>query len=392
MMSSKFATADRIIIGPGTVQQVAPAATQWGRRVLLVTGRAPEAGDRLRADLKAAGAQSFPFTVAGEPTVELVMRGVQDARQKQCDVVIAVGGGSVIDTGKAIAGLLTNTDDVMAYLEVVGQGQPLLHPAAPFAAVPTTAGTGAEVTRNAVLGVPGAKKGVKVSLRSPFLLPRLAVVDPQLTLGLPPAITARTGLDALTQLIEAYVSIRANPATDELCVQGIQLVARSLRRAFHDGGQLAPRHDMARAALLSGMALTNAGLGVVHGFAAPLGGWFRAPHGAICAAILPYGMEVNLRALRDRDPQSKAVQRYDEVGRLLTRRPGATAEDGIAWAEDICAEFAIPPLADYGVSEPDIDGLVEESAKTSSMKGNPLVLTPDELREVLRRSIAGRSA
>jgi alcohol dehydrogenase class IV len=368
------------------VQQVAPAATQWGRRALVVTGRAPEFGSRIRAELEAAGAQSVAFAVSGEPTVELIGRGLDEARQERCDVVIAVGGGSVIDAGKVIAGLLTNPDDVMAYLEVVGEGKQLQNPAAPLIAVPTTAGTGSEVTRNAVLGVPG---GIKVSLRSPFLLPRLAVVDPQLTLGLPAPITARTGLDALTQLLEAYVSIRANPVTDGLCVQGIQLVARSLRRAFHHGEQPEPRHDMALAALLSGMVLANSGLGVVHGFAAPLGGRFRAPHGAICAAMLPFGMEGNLRALRERDPQSIALHRYEEVARLLTGRPSATAEDGVAWARDICAEFEIPPLAVYGVGEPAVARLVEESARTSSMKGNPLVLTPEELREILSRSIKG---
>ncbi len=385
-MSFEFATAARIVFGAGTVQQVAPAAAQWGRRALVVTGRTPEFGSRLRADLEASRTQTVAFAVSGEPTVELVARGVEEARRERCDVVIAVGGGSVIDTGKAIAGLLTNPGDVMAYLEVVGEGKQLQHPAAPFIAVPTTAGTGSEVTRNAVLGVPG---GIKVSLRSPFLLPRLAVVDPQLTLGLPPTVTAFTGLDALTQLIEAYVSIRANPLTDGLCIQGIQLVARSLRRAFHHGEQAEPRHDMALAALLSGIVLANAGLGVVHGFAAPVGGRFKAPHGAICAAMLPSGMEGNLRALRARDSQSMALRRYEEVARLLTGRPTATADDGVAWARDICAEFAIPPLAVYGVSEPDVAGLVEASAKTSSMKGNPLALTPEELRAVLLQSIKG---
>jgi alcohol dehydrogenase class IV len=385
-MSFEFATATRIVFGAGTVQQVAPAATQWGRRALVVTGRTPEFGSRIRADLEAAGAQSVAFVVSGEPTVELVGRGLEEARGERCDLVIAVGGGSVIDSGKAIAGLLTNPGDVMAYLEVVGEGKPLRHPAAPFIAVPTTAGTGSEVTRNAVLGVPG---GLKVSLRSPFLLPRLAVVDPQLTLGLPPSITAHTGLDALTQLIEAYVSIRANPVTDGLCVQGIQLVARSLRRAFHHGEQPEPRRDMALAALLSGIVLANAGLGVVHGFAAPVGGRFRAPHGAICAAMLAPGMEGNLRALRERDPQSVALRRYEEIARVLTGRPSATAEDGVAWAREICAEFDIASLAVYGVSEQDVAGLVEESTRTSSMKGNPLVLTPEELREILLRSING---
>ena len=384
-MSFEFATATRIIFGEGTVQQVAPAAKQWGSRVLLVAGHAPERANQLRADLEAGRARCFTFVVEGEPTVELIARGLQQAREEQCDVVIAVGGGSVIDAGKAIAALLTNPGELMDYLEVVGKGNPLQNPAAPFIAVPTTAGTGSEVTRNAVLGVPGRQ--VKVSLRSPLLLPRLAVVDPELTLGLPPAITARTGLDALTQLIEAYVSIRSNPVTDGFCVRGIPLAARSLRRAFHHGHESEPRHDMSLAALLSGMALANAGLGVIHGFAAPLGGRFHAPHGAICAAILPYGMEINLRALRARDSQSVALRRYQEVGRMLTGRPGATAEDGIRWVREICQEFEIPPLAAYGIGERDVPILIAEAARASSMKGNPLALTPDELREVLVRSI-----
>jgi alcohol dehydrogenase class IV len=318
----------------------------------------------------------------------LIARGLEQARGEQCDVVIAIGGGSVIDTGKALAALLTNPGDMMDYLEVVGKGNALQNPGAPFIAAPTTAGTGAEVTRNAVLGVP--ERHVKVSLRSPWLLPRLAVVDPELTYGLPPAITARTGLDALTQLIEAYVSIRSNPLADGFCVEGIPLAARSLRRAFYEGDDPGARRDMSLAALFSGLALANAGLGVVHGFAAPLGGRFAAPHGAICAAILPYGMEINLRALRARAPQSVALRRYREVARMLTGQDDATAEDGIIWTQEVCQELEIPPLAAYGVGEGDVPELVEEAQKASSMKGNPLALTPEELSEVLTRSIVGQ--
>jgi alcohol dehydrogenase class IV len=413
-MLFEFATATRIVFGEGAIKQVAPAAVAWGRRVLVVTGRAPERANRLREELQAAGAQSFTFAVEGEPTVDLIARGLEQARGEQCDVVIAIGGGSVIDTGKAIAALLNNPGDLMDYLEVVGKGNTLQNPAVPFIAAPTTAGTGSEVTRNAVIGVqdvptdvapgfspapgdaglkPGATKGgtkgVKVSLRSPFLLPRLAVVDPELTLGLPPAITAHTGLDALTQLIEAYVSIRSNPMTDGFCVQGIPLAARSLRRAFYQGHDQEARREMSLAALLSGLALANAGLGVVHGFAAPLGGRFAAPHGAICAAILPYGMEVNVRALRARAPQSAALRRYREVARILTGQGDATAEDGIEWAREVCQELEIPPLKTYGIREEDVPALVAEGAKASSMKGNPLTLTREELSEVLARSIAG---
>jgi alcohol dehydrogenase class IV len=383
-MQFEFATATRIIFGEGTVTQVAPATKQWGSRILLVTGHNPDRARRLRADLEGGGARCFTFAVKGEPTVDLIGRGLDLAHERQCDVVIAIGGGSVIDAGKAIAGLLTNPGDVMDYLEVVGKGNALQNPAAPFVAVPTTAGTGSEVTRNAVLGVP--ERQVKVSLRSPHLLPRLAVVDPELTIGLPAAVTASTGLDALTQLIEAYVSIRANPLTDGFCARGIPLAARSLRRAFHHGHEAEARHDMSLAALLSGMALANAGLGVVHGFAAPLGGRFAAPHGAICAAILPYGIEINLRALRARDPQSVALRRYQEVGRMLTGWPGATAENAIAWTWEICHELEIPPLKAYGVGEQDIPTLVAEAAKSSSMKGNPLALTAEELNEILTRA------
>lgn len=384
-MSFEFATATRIIFGEGTVRQVAPAVMPWGRRALLVTGRTTERANPLLAHLEADGAKAFMLAVEGEPTVELVARGLHQARERQCDLVIAMGGGSVIDAGKAIAAMLTNSGEVADYLEVVGRGHVLQNPAAPFIAVPTTAGTGSEVTRNAVLGVPGRQ--VKVSLRSPFLLPRLAVVDPELTLGLPPKITARTGLDALTQLIEAYVSIRANPVTDGFCEQGIPLAARSLRRAFLHGDDIAARRDLSLAALLSGLALANAGLGVVHGFASPLGGRFSAPHGAICAAILPHGMATNLGALRCRAPQSPALVRYQEVARMLTGRPHAAAEDAVAWAHEVCKQLEIPPLKAYGISEQDVPELIAEAAKASSMKGNPIALTPEELGRALTLSI-----
>jgi len=384
-MQFEFATATRIIFGEGAARQVALAAKPWGRCALVVTGRAPERASRLLADLEAEGAQSTTFAVEREPTVDLIARGLRQAHGERCDVVIALGGGSVIDAGKALAALLTNPGELLDYLEVVGKGNALQNPAAPFIAVPTTAGTGTEVTRNAVLGVP--ERQVKVSLRSPLLLPRLAVVDPELTLGLPSAITASTGLDALTQLIEAYVSIRANPMTDGFCVRGIPLVARSLHRAFHQGADQEARRDMSLAALFSGLALANAGLGVVHGFAAPLGGRFTAPHGAICAAILPFGMEINLRALRARAPQNAALGRYQDVARMLTGRPGAGAEDAIAWTREICQELEIPPLKAYGIGEQDVPALIAEAAKASSMKGNPLALTPEELQEVMTRSM-----
>jgi len=273
----------------------------------------------------------------------------------------------------------------MDYLEVIGQGKVLSVPSAPFIAVPTTAGTGAEVTRNAVLAAPEHR--VKVSLRSPLMLPRLAVVDPELTLDLPPPITAYTGLDALTQVIEPYVSSSANPLTDGFCVEGIERVSRALRRAYHNGHDLEARTDMSLASLLGGLALANAGLGVVHGFAAPLGGMFPAPHGAVCAALLPHGMEVNIKALRARAAESESLRRYEEVARLLTGRPGVAAEEGIRWVREMCLELNIPPLSSYGIREADVPAFVAKASQASSMQANPIALTHDELREVLTHAL-----
>ncbi len=383
-MRFEFATATRILCGEGVVREVAPAAKALGARALLVTGRSAERAAPLRAELQAAGMACSGLAVEGEPTVELVRRGVEQARAEPCDLVIAMGGGSALDAGKAIAALLTNHGDLLDYLEVIGRGQALREPGAPFIAIPTTAGTGTEVTRNAVLA--SSAHRVKVSLRSPLMLARLAVVDPELTLGLPPDVTARTGLDALTQLIEPYVSNRTNPLTDGLCVEGLRRVSRSLRRAYHTGQDRAARFDMSVASLLSGLALANAGLGVVHGFAGPLGGMFDAPHGAVCAALLPHGIEVNIRALRARNPSSEVLIRYENVARLLTGRPQARAEDAVEWTHAICRELQIPPLRTYGVRDRDILTLVEKASYASSMKGNPLALTAEELLEVLTRA------
>jgi alcohol dehydrogenase class IV len=383
-MRFEFATAGRIVFGEGAVREVFPAARQMGSRVMLVWGLPAAKAEWMAGELEAAGLACTSFSVEGEPTVELVRRGAAQAQQQACDVVIGFGGGSAVDAAKAIAALVANGGDPLDYLEVIGQGRPLERPSIPFIAVPTTAGTGAEVTRNAVLASPEHK--VKASLRSPYMLARLAVVDPELTLELPPAVTAATGMDALTQLIEPYVSIRANPVTDLFCVDGIRRVARSLVRAFRDGGDREARADMALASLFGGLALANAGLGAVHGFAAPAGGMFDAPHGAVCAALLAPVMEVNIGALRARFPESPALRRYEEVARLLTQDPAARAEDGVAWVRRTCAELAIPPLAAYGIGGADLAVLAEKAARASSMKGNPIVLAPGELAEILVRA------
>lgn len=384
-MRFELATAARILFGAGAVREVRPAAEQIGRRVLLVTGQSPERAAGLRDDLGAAGMTCSSFTVAAEPTLEMVREGAAQARREQPDVIISFGGGSAIDAGKAIAALLTNRGDVTDYLEVIGKGQPLRAAPAPFIAIPTTSGTGSEVTRNAVLASPEHR--VKVSLRSPRMLATLAVIDPELTLSLPPAITANGGLDALTQLIEPYVSSRANPVTDGFCLEGLRRVSSSLERAYRDGSDAEARSDMSLASLLGGLALANSSLGVVHGFAGPVGGMFSAAHGAVCAALLPHGMETNIQALRARAPTSEPLRRYEQIAGLLTGKPEARAEAGVIWVRDLCQQLKISPLRSYGVREQDFPSLVAKASKASSMKGNPIALTEDELQTMLARAL-----
>jgi alcohol dehydrogenase class IV len=376
----EFATATRIVFGLKAAQTVASAAKEMGRRAVIVTGRSTDRAASLAADLK-----SEVFTIPGEPTITRIDEGVQLARRLGADVIIGFGGGSAIDAGKAIAALMTNGGEALDYLEVVGAGKPLVKPSTPFIAIPTTAGTGSEVTRNAVLASP--EHQLKASLRSPHMLPRLAVVDPQLTIDLPPEVTASTGLDALTQLIEPYASNRANPITDMFCIEGIRRVRGSLLRAYENGQDCEARTDMAMASLLGGLALANAGLGAVHGFAAPIGGMFPAPHGAICAALLPHAMEVNVHALRQRAPQSDALRRYETIAQLLTGNPKAYTEEGIEWVTQLCTKLSIPPLSTYGIGKPDVATLAEKAAQASSMKANPIVLTAPELADLVSAAL-----
>ncbi len=383
-MHFEFATAARIVFGPGSVKELPAAASSLGRRILFVEGVTGERTAGPVEQLRAKGLIVSEFQVSGEPTVELVLSGIRQARELGCDMVIGFGGGSAIDTAKAIAALLTNPGDLYDYLEVVGKGAPLTQAAAPWIAVPTTAGTGAEVTRNAVLAV--KERRVKVSLRSASMLASLALVDPELTYGLPPQVTAASGLDALTQLIEPFLSNAANPMTDAVCRDGIRRVARSLRAAYESDDHAA-REDMSLAALFGGMALANARLGAAHGFAGPIGGMFPAPHGAICARLLPLVMETNLHAIQERSPDLLVLSRFAEVSRLLTRNPDARAEDGILWLHQLCADLRIPPLSDYGITQADLPAIIEPSRKASSMKGNPIPLTDEELYSILQRAL-----
>jgi alcohol dehydrogenase class IV len=325
------------------------------------------------------------FAVAGEPTIDLVRAGVAAAREQRADVVAAIGGGSVIDTGKAVAVLLGNGGDPLDYLEVVGSGLKITKPAAPCVAVPTTAGTGAEVTANAVLASPA--HGIKASLRSPMMIPRVALVDPGLTVSCPPPVTAASGMDALTQCLEPYVSVRANPLTDGLAREGLRRAAASLRAAFADGSDLAARADMATCSLLGGMALANAKLGAIHGIAGVVGGSAAVPHGVACAALLAPVIETNVRALRSAQAGHPALGRYADIARVLTGNPAASVEDGLAWLSQTVTVLEIPRLGTFGVRPEEADDVAAQAARSSSMQGNPVALSHDDLRAILLQAI-----
>jgi alcohol dehydrogenase class IV len=381
-MRFEFATAQRIIFGMGVLVEVGPLARGLGQRPLVVTGRDSSRSHGLLELLQAQGLQPSHFSLAGEPTLADIREGADRARAGQTDLVIGFGGGSALDAGKAIAALAVNPGDPLDYLEVIGQGCPLAQVPLPCIAIPTTAGTGSEVTRNAVLASPD--HGVKASLRHPWMLPSVALVDPALTVGVPPSITASTGLDALTQLIEPYLSVKANPMTDALCVEGVRRAARSLKRAWTDGHDLAAREDMALASLLGGLALANAGLGAVHGLAAPLGGLAPVPHGAACAALLPHVLEANLRAS---EPGSPVWVKFRELAGLLTGDPGADTQDGLRWVHDLVTDLQVPGLRRYGLSAADLDLIAERGLAASSMKANPVTFNQAALVAILVKAM-----
>src|ERR1700761_8542320 len=346
MTDFEFSTASRIVVGPGRAAELPELVAGLGTRVLVFTGASPARHEQL---LKSLHTPLAVFPVSGEPTIEMARVGAAAARDHGADVVTAIGGGSVIDLAKAVAMLAGNGGDPLDYLEVVGSGQPIIQPSAPCVAVPTTAGTGAEVTANAVLASPAHQ--LKASLRSPLMIPRVALVDPQLTLSCPPEVTAASGLDALTQCLEPFVSVQANPLTDGLAREGLRQAARGLRAAFDDGSNLTARTEMAICSLLGGISLANAKLGAVHGLAGVIGGRADVPHGLACAALLAPGMQANIRALRLSGRPS--ARRYTEVARLLTGNRSASVDDGVAWIRETAAVLGVPPLAAFGLRPPD---------------------------------------
>jgi alcohol dehydrogenase class IV len=384
-MRFDFATSDRIIFGEGTLSEVGDIAADLGGKALIVTGSGSVPIKGLQSALEQSGIDIAVFRVEAEPDIPTVQAAIRLAKKAGCDLVIGYGGGSTLDTAKAVAAMVTNPGELLTYLEVIGEGKKISHPGAPMIAIPTTAGTGTEVTRNAVISSP--EHHVKVSVRSPLMIPTVALVDPECTYTMPPEVTASTGMDALTQVIEAYVSNRANPLTDAISREGILRGARALLKAYQDGSDRQARRQMALTSLCGGLALANGGLGAVHGFAGPMGGMFHVPHGAICAALLPYVMKYNVRVLAENEGFSGFTERYHDVACWLTGDPDATIQDGVRWIQSLAEDLHIPGLSAIGVRSEDFDRIIEQSQAASSMKKNPIELPEETLRKILEEAL-----
>lgn len=383
-MQFEFATANRIIFGNGKIREIGKITKKKGSKAFIVCGSSLDRYSNLITALSTQGIDYYPYSVIAEPTLDNVRIGIELCRQKECNLVISIGGGSVIDTGKAIALLSANEGDILDYLEVIGRGKRIESPGITMVAIPTTAGTGSEVTRNAVIGVDDHQ--LKVSLRSPYMLPWLALIDPELSTSVPAKVTASTGMDALTQLIEPYVSNQANPITDAFCDEGLRFAAESIRRVYFDGWDLESRGKMSLASLFSGFALANAKLGAVHGFAGVLGGMYGVPHGEICASLLPAVIEVNIQSLQKNNSRFDYLSRYKRIAQILTGKNDSKPEDVIDFTRQLTSDLNIQTLSHLGVLETDYPEIIVKAAGSSSMKGNPVPLTPDEMYKILELS------
>ncbi len=366
-MASTFRTVEKIVTGRGCLAELGNEAARLGRRALLVTGRRAmrEAGilDRAIEILREAGCEASVYDdVPPEPTVDTVNAGRSTLGEKGGNLVIGLGGGSVIDVAKAIGGLALSESGCAAHFH----GEPLPGEGVPIIAIPTTSGTGAEVTRNSVLSA-GAEP-IKQSIRGDVLYPRVALVDPELTVPLPPAVTARSGMDALTQAIEGFWSIHATPITDGLAFQAIRLIVGSLIRAYEDGEDIDAREAMSYGSLTAGMAFANARLGAVHGLAHPLGVRYGIPHGEVCAILLPHVMRLN---------RDVARVKYDRISHVV-------GGDAAEFVDGLLEKLDIPTaLGHNGLKPDDFDTIVSESMPSGSLKANPKEVTEDDLRAIL---------
>lgn len=389
MFTFSLARLPRIEFGAGAIRHLPARMAACGKRALVVTGAhsaqaLPQWPELLQELARLDVACEF-LSVAGEPSPALVDAAVARHAGTGIDCVVGLGGGSALDAAKAIAGLLKPGNSVMDHLEGVGPERPYLGPTTPFIAVPTTAGTGSEATKNAVLSLHGVH-GFKKSFRDDALMAQEAIIDPDLLATCPPAVLAANGMDAFTQLLESYVSSKANPFTDALALSGMARVNDALLDWYAGVGDLAAhRADMAYAALLSGITLAHVGLGSVHGLASPLGAFFPIPHGVACGTLLAEATRINLAALAQRAPHSPALRKYADIGRLLAR----TACDDtqahthlLAILDDWTTRLQLPRLREYGIQASDISRIVANS-RGSSMKTNPVVLDDPEVAAIL---------
>ena len=384
-----IARIPRIIFARQSIQQVPALCASYGSRVLLVSGARSFVNSASYTELMAsARQQSLTVEVChipGEPSPQLVDQLVRDYSDFNADVVLGIGGGSALDAAKAIAGLLRLQHSVMDYLEGVGPELPYKGPAVPFIAVPTTAGTGSEATKNAVLSVQG-KDGFKKSFRDDRLVAEYAVIDPELLATCPAEVIAANGMDALTQLIEAYVSTRASEMTDALALSGVGALRDSLTALYADASDTQAQQKMAYASLMSGICLAQTGLGSVHGLASPLGAFFPIPHGVVCGTLLAEATQMNIELMLAREPLNPALDKYATLGCVLLDSQYSNKHQA---REQLCRQLSewtvqmqLPRLASFGVSENDLGRIVANS-RGSSMKTNPIVMSDHEIRQLL---------
>jgi alcohol dehydrogenase class IV len=392
-MQFEFLSTPRIFFGSEQFQKIGSLVNEFGSNLLVVASESALSKSSVtRSTLQNKAAQSdFNFDtyiVTGEPTIETVDSGVVKAQEFNADIIMGLGGGSALDTSKAIAGLVTNGGSARDYMEVIGKGKIIETPPLPIVAVPTTAGTGSEVTKNAV--ILAKEEQFKASIRSPLLIPKIAIIDPTLMVTVPSSVTATCGMDALTQLIEAYTSNKAQPMTDALAVLGIKKATKSLLSAYKDGQLLEAREDMALASLISGICLANAGLGAVHGFASPMGG-LNIPHGVICSALLAPTIETNISKLKSKAKKELTLEKYTRLAEIISNRTFPSMELAhkaiVDFMKTLTQELKIPKLSEFGVTESDIPMIVKKAKRASSMKYNPICLDDSALSNILKQAL-----
>ncbi len=386
-----FFTSSEIYFGRGKIKELPELCKRFGKKIFLLRGKRSFEENETIISIFQELSKNFviqEFVVLSEPEVEVVEEAVGIARDFKPDIIVSVGGGSVVDTGKAVSGLCTNEGYVIDYLEGVGKGKKIEKPPIPFIAIPTTAGTGSEVTKNAVIS--SRKLKFKKSIRHEYLIPKIALVDPSLTDKLSPEVTASSGIDALTQLLESFLSINSNPLTEAISLKGLELASKFLLEAYENGNNRKARDAMSLSALLSGMALANAGLGAVHGIAAALGGLFNIPHGVACGILLPSTFEVNLQSIIHKEGKEEKFQKFVTISKILTQSTNETPDEiirsAIKYLKDLKQKLKLPSLKDLGITESDIPQIVKES-RGSSMKTNPVVLSDEEISKIIFSSL-----